>query len=156
MKRFLIPLLAALALPTAVKSNVWIDEDGATAIEINKNGLISFFDTGSFYYFDQIFGNVRKNNLKLTLCLGFPKKGRPSDCLENLPSDFSVQNKGKTRALHVDLSKYPFLTSSFEEQLRLGKTMEISIDDGDLYSSFSLNKGFKLKEESIKIFKLSD
>ena len=156
MKRFLIPLLAVLALPTAAKSNVWIDEDGATAIEINKNGLISFFDTGSFYYFDQIFGNVRKNNLKLTLCLGFPQKGRPSDCLENLPSDFSVQNKGKTRALHVDLSKYPFLTSSFEEQLRLGKTMEISIDDGDLYSSFSLNKGFKLKEESIKIFNLSD
>ena len=156
MKRLLLPLLAALVFPTAVKSNVWIDEDGATAIEINKNGLISFFDTGSFYYFDQIFGNVRKNNLKLTLCLGFPKKGRPSDCLENLPSDFSVQNKGKTRALHVDLSIYPFLTSSFEQQLRLGKTMEISIDDGDLYSSFSLNKGFKLKEESIKIFKLSD
>ena len=156
MKRLLLPLLAAIALPTAVKSDVWIDEDGATAIEINKNGLISFFDTGSFYYFDQIFGNVRKNNLKLTLCLGFPKKGRPSDCLENLPSDFSVQNKGKTRALHVDLSTYPFLTSSFEQQLRLGKTMEISIDDGDLYSSFSLNKGFKLKEESIKIFKLSD
>ncbi len=34
--------------------------------------------------------------------------------------------------------------------------MEISIDDGDLYFSFSLNKGYKLKEESIKVFKLSD
>ena len=69
-----MPLLAALAMPTAVKSDVWIDEDGTAAIEIKKNGLISFFDTGSFYYFDQIFGNVRKNEIKLTLCLGFLKK----------------------------------------------------------------------------------
>jgi len=156
MKCLLIPLLAVLAFPTAIKSDVWIDEDGTTAIEIKENGLISFFDTGSFYYFDQIFGNVRKNEIKLTLCLGFPQKDRPSDCLEKLPSNFSVHNKGKTRALHVDLSNFPFLTSSFEEKLRLGKTMEISIDDGDLYSSFYLNKGYKLKEESIKIFKLSD
>ena len=143
-------------MSTDVKSDVWIDEDGTAAIEIKKNGLISFFDTGSFYYFDQIFGNVRKNEIKLTLCLGFPKKDRPSDCIEKLPSNFSVHNHGKTRALHVDLSNYPFLTSSFEEQLRLGKTMEISIDDGDLYSSYILNKDYKLKEESIKIFKLSD
>lgn len=156
MKCLLLPLLASLALPTTVKSDVWIDEDGTSAIEIKENGLISFFDTGSFYYFDQIFGNVRKNQIKLNLCLGFPQKGMPSDCFEKLPSNFSVQNKGKTRALHVDLSNYPFLISSFEEQLRLGKTMEISIDDGDLYSSFSLNKVYKLKEESIKIFKLSD
>ena len=156
MKRLLIPLLAALSLPTAIKSDVWIDEDGFTAIEIKENGLISFFDTGSFYYFDQIFGNVRKNEIKLTLCLGFPQKNRPSDCLEKLTSTFSFHNHGKTRALHVDLSKYPFLISSFEEQLHLGKTMEISIDDGDLYSSYILNKDYKLKEESIKIFKLSD
>ena len=88
--------------------------------------------------------------------LRISKKDRPSDCIEKLPSNFSVHNHGKTRALHVDLSNYPFLTSSFEEQLRLGKTMEISIDDGDLYSSYILNKDYKLKEESIKIFKLSD
>ena len=156
MKRLLLPLLAALALQTAIKSDVWVDEDGTTVIEIKENGLISFFDTGSFYYFDQIFGNVRKNEIKLTLCLGFPQKDRPSDCLKKLPSNFSVHNNGKTRALHVDLSKYPFLTSSFENQLRLGKTIEISIDDGDLYSSYTLNKGYKLREESIKIFKLSD
>ena len=156
MKRLLLPLIAVLAFPTAIKSDVWIDEDGTTAIEIKENGLISFFDTGSFYYFDQIFGNVRKNEIKLTLCLGFPQKDRPSDCLEKLPSNYSFHNNGKTRALHVDLSKYPFLISSFEEQLQLGKTMEISIDDGDLYSSYNLNKGYKLKKESIEIFKLSD
>ena len=156
MHRLLLPLLAAIALHMPVKSDVWIDEDGTTAIEIKENGLISFFDTGSFYYFDQIFGNVRKNNIKLTLCLGFPQKDRPSDCLEKLPSDFSIHNRGKTRALHVDLSKYPFLTLSFEQQLKLGKTMEISIDDGDLYSSYILNKDYKLKEKSIKIFKISD
>ncbi len=156
MKRLLLPLLAALALPTAIKSDVWIDEDGFTAVEIKENGLISFFDTGSFYYFDQIFGNVRKNEIKLTLCLGFPQKDRPSDCLKKLPSNFSVHNNGKTRALHVDLSKYPFIISSFEEQLQLGKTMEISIDDGDLFASYNLNRGHKLKEESMKIFKLSD
>ena len=57
---------------------------------------------------------------------------------------------------HVDLSNYPFLTSSFEDLLRLGKTMEISVDDDDLYASFSLNKRYKLKKESIKIFKLLD
>ena len=47
MKRLLLPLIAFLALPTAIKSDVWIDEDGFTAIEIKENGLISFFDTGS-------------------------------------------------------------------------------------------------------------
>ena len=41
-------------------------------------------------------------------------------------------------------------------QKELGKTIDISIDDGDLYYSFSLNKGYQLQEESIKIFKLSD
>ena len=157
MKRLLLlPLIAAFSFPIAIKSDVWIDEDGTTAIEIKENGLLSFFDTGSFYYFDQIFGNVRKNKIKLTLCLGLPQKDRPSDCLEKLPSNFSVHNNGKTRALHVDLSNYPFLISSFEEQLQLGKTMEISIDDDDLYASFSLNKNYKLKKESIKIFKLLD
>ena len=156
MKRLLLLLLATLAVPMVVKSDVWIDEDGHTAIEINENGRISFFDAGSFYYFDQIFGNVRKNKIKLTLCLGFPKKDRPSDCLEKMPSNFSVHNHGKTRALHVDLSNYPFLTSSFEQQLRSGKTMEISIDDGDLYTSFSLNKSYKLNEDSLIIFRLSD
>ena len=74
MKRLLLLFLATLAVPMVVKSDVWIDEDGHTAIEINENGRISFFDAGSFYYFDQIFGNVRKNKIKLTLCLGFPKK----------------------------------------------------------------------------------
>jgi len=156
MKCLLLLLLATLAVPMVVKSDVWIDEDGHTAIEINENGRISFFDAGSFYYFDQIFGNVRKNKIKLTLCLGFPKKDRPSDCLEKMPSNFSVHNHGKTRALHVDLSNYPFLTSSFEQQLRSGKTMEISIDDGDLYTSFSLNKSYKLNEDSLIIFRLSD
>ena len=152
----LLPLIAAFSFPIAIKSDVWIDEDGTTVIEIKENGLLSFFDTGSFYYFDQIFGNVRKNKIKLTLCLGLPQKDRPSDCLEKLPSNFSVHNHGKTRALHVDLSNYPFLISSFEEQLQSGKTMKISIDDGDLYAAFNLNKGYKLKKESIKIFKLSD
>ena len=36
MKRLLLPLLAALALHTDIKSDVWIDEDGTTAIEIGK------------------------------------------------------------------------------------------------------------------------
>ena len=118
--------------------------------------LWKMFGECSTRFFDQIFGNVRKNEIKLTLCLGFPKKDRPSDCIQKLPSNYSVHNHGKTRALHVDLSSYPFLTSSFEQQLRIGKTMEISIDDGDLYSSYMLNKKYNLKEESIKIFKLSD
>ena len=157
MKLLQLLLLAVIALHTdIIKSDVWIDEDGTSAVEIKENGLVSFFDTGSFYYFDQIFGNVRKNKIKLTLCLGLPQKDRPSDCLEKLPSNFSVHNHGKTRALHVDLSNYPFLISSFEEQLQSGKTMKISIDDEDLYAAFNLNKGYKLKKESIKIFKLSD
>ena len=92
MKYSLFLLLAALALTDTVKSDVWIDEDGNAAVEIKESGNISFFDTGSFYYFDQIFGNVRKNKIKLTLCLGFPKKGRPTDCLKNMPSNFSVHN----------------------------------------------------------------
>ncbi len=156
MKRFLILLLAVLALPTTVKSDLWIDEDGTIAVDFKENGQISFFDTGSFYYFDQIFGNVRKNKIQLNVCLGFPKQGMPSDCLRNLPTNYSMHNQGKTRSLHVNLSNYPFLRSSFEEQLRLGEIMEISIDDGDLYSSFILNKEYKLTDESIRIFNLSD
>ena len=156
MKLLLITLLAVLALPTAVKSGVWIDEDGYTAIEIKENKKISIFDTGSFYYFDQIFGNVRKNKIKLRVCLGLPKKGMPSDCLGELQTHYSFHNRGKTRALHVDLSNYPFLISSFEQKLRSGETLKISIDDGDLYSAYTLNKAHKLKEESMKIFKLSD
>ena len=108
MHRLLLPLLAAIALHMPVKSDVWIDEDGTTAIEIKENGLISFFDTGSFYYFDQIFGNVWKNEIKLILCLGFPQKDRPSDYLEKLPNNFSVHNHGKTRALHVNFQIIPF------------------------------------------------
>ena len=157
MKRLLLPLLAAaLALPTALIAEVWIDEDGKTAIEINERGQVSFFDTASFYYFDQIFGNVRKNDIHLRACLGFPGKGMPSDCFSDLPTNHSFHNRGKTRALHVDLSNFPFLLSSFEEKLKLGQTLEISIDDGDLYSAYTLNKAYKLNKEAMKIFKLSD
>ncbi len=156
MKRLLLPLVAALALTGAVKSDVWIDEDGTMAVEIKDNGQISFFDTGSFYYFDQIFGNVRKNKIQLNVCLGLPKKGMTSDCIRKLQTHYAIHNRGKTRSLHVDLSNYPFLISSFEEQLRLGETMEISVDDGDLYSAFILNKDYKLKDKSIRILTLSD
>jgi len=156
MKRLLVPLLAALALPIAVKSDVWIAKNGETAIVIKENGQISFFDTGHFYYYNQIFENVRKNKTQLTVCVGFQKQGMPQDCLSNLPTNYSIHNQGETRALHINLSNYPFLRSSFEEQLRLGKIMNISIDDGDLSYYFTLNKEFKLKDVSMRIFKLSD
>ena len=156
LKRLLLALIAALTLPTALIAEVWIDEDGTTAIEIKEQGQISFLDTGSFYYFDQIFGNVRKNDIQLRVCLGSPREGMPSDCFSNLPTHYSFHNRGKTRALHVDLSNFPFLLSAFEEKLRLGETLKISIDDGDLYSAYTLNNTYKLKEEAMNIFKLSD
>jgi len=158
MKNFLLILIAVIAAPTAVKSDIWIDVDRSAGVNINKNGIVNFFDTSSFYYFDQIFSNVRKNDIQLNVCLGFSglKKEMPSDCLSKLPTYYSVHNRGKTKALNVNLSNYPFLLNSFEEKLRLGETLEISIDDGYLFYMISLNKNHTLNEESIKILQLSD
>jgi len=65
MKCLLIPLLAVLAFPTAIKSDVWIDEDGTTAIEIKENGLISFFDTGSFIILIKFLEMLERMKLNL-------------------------------------------------------------------------------------------
>lgn len=140
------------------QADSWIDEDGGTIVRV-KGSVISIFSLDSFYYFDQILSNVRKNQIKIRVCLGFGKKnktGQPTDCIKDLSAHYSFHNKGKNRAIHVKLSSFSFLLSAFEDYLISGRTMKISIDDGDLYSVYTLNKKHLLTKESENVLALPD
>ena len=140
------------------KADSWIDEDGESIVKV-EDTVITIYSLNSFYYFDEIFSNVRKNDKKIRVCFGFDengKTGRPTDCIEHLKAHYSFHNHGKNRAIHVDISSFPFLISAFEDYLKAGRTMRISLDDYDLYAAYTLNKTHALTKKSKDILALPD
>ena len=142
------------------KADSWIDEDGDSIVKV-EDTVITIYSLNSFYYFDEIFSNVRKNDKKIRVCFGFDengKTGRPTDCIKDLAvasSSVSIRNHVK-KAIHVDISSFPFLVSAFEDYLKAGRTMRISLDDYDLYAAYILNKTHALTEESKDVLALTD
>lgn len=136
----------------------WVDEDGGSVVRI-KDRVISINNLSNFYYFDQLFTSIRQGKTSLRVCIGEGienQTGMPTDCFKDIPASYSFHNKGKNRAIHVDMFQYPFMLKVFEEYLNSGNTMRISIDNNDLYYASALNQTYKLTEESEKILKLPD
>ena len=136
-------------------ADIWVDEDRDSYVEIS-NSTISINSLNSFYFFDQIFTNIRKNNTKVRLCLGENKNGIPEDCTDYMNADYLFYNKGKNRSISLEINNYLFLIKAVENYLKFGKTMKISIDDNDLYAAYILNKDFTLNKNSKKILELNN
>lgn len=136
-------------------ADIWIDEDRESFVEI-KNNRITINSLNSFYFFDQIFTNVRKNDTKIRLCLGENIKGIPKDCTDYMKANPFFYNHGKNRAISLDIDEGIFLIQAVENYLKHGKIMKISIDDNDLYAAYILNKKFTLNRKSLKILKLNN
>ena len=152
MGRFKLLLFLMLVMLTPfAKSDNWVDIDGGAIVRF-KHESISIFSMDSCYYFDQIFTAVRKEKIPLRLCIGpGDVDGRPLDCFENVSSAPRVYNEGKNRALHLDFSNHPFVIELLEERLFNNYKIKISIDDGDLYSAYTLHKSYVISDEADKI-----
>jgi hypothetical protein len=158
--KYLFLLISAFLLVTmsSAKADTWVDEDGGAIVSI-EGGVVSVHNLNSFYYFDQLLTNIRKQKVKIRLCMGISetkKTGMPTDCFTYLPADYSFHNKGQNRAIHVEVSTHPFLLEAFESYLKSGKTMKVSLDDGDLFAAYTLNQAYALTPDSEKILSLPD
>ena len=156
--KHLLKLLCTLIVSfhqTVAIADTWIDEDGNTFIVI-ENGMLSIYSTNSFYYFDELFTDVRKG-AELRLCLGIKTgTGMASDCVGQFTPVPGFNNAGKTRSLHFDVGHLPFIMKAFEDYLSKGETMKLSIDNLDLFSAYSLNADYKLNSEALNTLNLSD
>jgi len=153
MNRYRLYLLIALTcLSNSAKSGNWVDIDGRVTVEF-KEKYLSIYSMDNFYYFDQIFTIVRKEKNPLRLCIGPGYvKGRPLDCFENISAIPKIYNEGKNRALHLNIANHQFVIKVIEDKLFNGHQIKISIDDGDLYSAYTLHKNYVMSEEVNKIF----
>lgn len=151
---FLISIF--LSYSTFAKSDVWVDEDGGAVVRVYEE-KISIYSLNSFYYFDEIFTNFREGNKELRICIGLGSDGQtgmPSDCYTDLDAELSVYNKGKNRAIHIDMSSYPFLLKAFEDYLIMGEVMRVSIDNFDLFAAYTLHKNNILTPDAYEIIGL--
>lgn len=153
MLRFFVALLFAIPLP--LSADVWVDEDGVSAVEIEGERL-TIYSLDNFYYFDELFTHVRRRDT-LRLCVGFGGEvGTASDCLGDFVAIPAFYNGGKNRALHFNISGLSFVFFSFEEYLRAGRAMKLSIDNGDLFSAYNLHIDFKFTEDALEILAIDN
>jgi hypothetical protein len=101
------------------KADSWVDDDGGAIVKM-QDGIISIYSLNSFFYFDEIFSNVRKHRIKVRVCLGFNKPKHPKDCGREVTTRYSMHNQGKNRAIHADMSSFPFIVSAFAGLLEIG------------------------------------
>jgi len=145
MQTVLVALFVTLASYAAAET--WVDEDGGGFIEIQK-GIITVSDTSSFYFFDQVFTSLRKKR-SINFCLGIDQgSGMPSDCFKAVSAKPLFFNNGKRRSIEIDMTQSSYLLSAFEDALRNKQKMKISIDDGDLFSAYTLHESYKLTPEA--------
>ena len=146
---------------SSVNAEFWVDEDGGALVQITKETL-SILSIDNFYYFDQIFTSVRKENSPIRVCAGKNEEGitgRPNICISNLTAKYSMHNKGKVRALHIDTKENEGLIDLMkmtDQLLREGSIAKVSIDDGDLYAAYTLYEHYQLTPESHNILLLPD
>lgn len=136
-------------------ADTWVDKDGDTFVTI-ENRILSVYSTGSFYYFDQLFTAVRQGD-RLRVCIGFSSSpGMGTDCLGTFAPIAGFNNEGKNRSLHFSIASFEFVFTAFEDYLRDGREMKISIDNGDLFSAYSLGRDYELNEDAQQILRLPD
>lgn len=159
---FVFLILAALGgFSSSVNAEFWIDEDGGALVQITDETL-SILSINNFYYFDQIFTSVRKEKSPVRVCAGMTDDtttGRPNVCVSNLTAKYSMHNKGKVRALHIDIKERSSLIDLMkitDQLLREGSVTKVSIDDGDLYAAYTLHEHYQLTPESHNILLLPD
>ena len=71
----------------------------------------------------------------------------PSDCFKAVSAKPLFFNNGKRRSIEIDMTQSSYLLSAFEDALRNKQKMKISIDDGDLFSAYTLHESYKLTPE---------
>jgi len=151
----LIFFSAIFSFSSSSLADEWVDKDRATLVTIGSTE-VSIFSLDSFYYFDEIFSNVRDGKF-VNICFGFDgKTGSASDCYHDYRPTPSFHNGGKNRALQFKMGANPFLLAAFQDYLKAGKTLKLSIDDGDLFSSYTLNKDYTLNAKALEILALPD
>ena len=64
-------------------------------------------------------------------------------------------NHGKNRTLSFDVSELSSFIGLFEDNLRRGQTLKVSIDDGRIFAAYELNGAYKLDENSLAILQLN-
>lgn len=146
----------SIFITSPASADVWVDEDGVSAVQI-EDGILTIYSLDDFYFFDHLFSQVRAGEGKLRLCVGFGgASGMASDCLGVFDAVPAFYNHGKNRALHFDIDGFGFVFFSFEEYLRAGRTMKLSIDNGDLFSGYSLNIDYALTEGALEILAIGN
>lgn len=145
--RNIMLLLMTLISPLSW-SYSWVDVDGGAIVQFHKNRL-SIYSLDSFFYFDEIFKSVRKDQHYLNLCFadGLVKK-KPNDCFKGVLAITGFYHGGKNRALHLDVSNYSYMMKLVENQLLNNRSIKVSIDNGDLFSAYTLQYNNTLTEES--------
>lgn len=161
--RFWIVVFCAFSLGFSPwsKAEFWVDEDGGALVLITDETL-SILSINNFYYFDQIFTSVRKEQSPVRICAGTANEGStgiPKNCVLGLRATYSMHHKGKVRALHIDIQDNPALIDLMEiadKSLREGLVTKVSIDDGDLYAAYTIHRDYQLTPESHNILLLPD
>jgi hypothetical protein len=137
-----------------VQAQIWVDKDGSSFITL-ENERVTIFSTDSFFYFDQLFSRVLNQNEQLDFCVGFDDgPGMASDCYFGHSPQISFYNEGKTRAMHFDISQYPFLFAVMNDYLNRNIPIKVSINTEKLFASYSIQKEHLLTEEALKIIRL--
>lgn len=157
MKRRLLVIstLTAFFWTGVLCADTWVDEDGDAFLTI-EDAVVTIYSTGSFFYFDELFKDARLG-AHLRVCLGkYSGSGIASDCIGTFNPSPHFNNGGKTRSLNFDLYQFPFLLNAFEDNLKRGEKMKISIDNFDLFSAYNLHKNNKLTKKALEILKLPD
>lgn len=151
----ILAFFLALMFSSPSVADVWADEDGVSVVRIHDD-VLTIYSLDDFYFFDQLFTEVRQGS-SLRLCVGFGgQTGMGSDCLGLFDPVPAFYNQGKNRALHFDIAGLSFIFSAFEDYLRSGEEMKVSIDNGDLFSAYNLSASFMLTDEAVNVLSLEN
>jgi len=151
-------LIAGIMLMQSGRSfaETWVDRDGNSWMSIDYKE-ITLVSVGGFEYFDRIFNDLDTENSRLNLCFG-PESttGKPTACLNGLLVTGGSYKDDQVRTLRLSTREYGFFTALTEGALRAGAEVVVSIDNGEVYASYHLNRNFTPSDKSLSIIVDSD